>query len=212
MRDFRLENALFWPHMRNTSYEAFFEQITEMKLPVSSDAKTRAASMQLIERETMEHPILDLECDMSRVLATMEVRGVFIDVTILNKLEEELTQTIQKIEATVAEQTGEKSVNLASPLQLQKLLFEILKIKPLRKTKTGWSVDEETLAILAEENEVCQQILVHRHASKLLGTYVRGLTKHIHPETHRIHTTYDSLGASTGRMSSDSPNLQNIPA
>ena len=212
MRDFRLENALFWPHMRNTSYEAFFEQITEMKLPSSTDAQTRAASMQLIERETMKHPILDLECQMARVLATMEVRGVFIDVTILNKLEEELSQTIQKIEATVVEQTGEKSVNLASPLQLQKLLFEILKIKPIRKTKTGWSVDEETLAILAEENEICQQILVHRHASKLLGTYVRGLTKHINPTTYRIHTTYDSLGASTGRMSSDSPNLQNIPA
>jgi DNA polymerase I-like protein with 3'-5' exonuclease and polymerase domains len=61
--------------------------------------------MQLIERETMEHPILDLECQMAQVLAMMEVRGVFIDVTILSKLEEELTQTIQKIEATVAEQT-----------------------------------------------------------------------------------------------------------
>ncbi len=212
MRDFRLENALFWPHMRNTSYEAFFEQITNTKIPSSADAKTRAASMQMIEREVMKHPILDLECEMSRVLATMEVRGVFIDVTILNKLEEELTQTIQKIEDTVAKQTGETTVNLASPLQLQKLLFEVLKIKPIRKTKTGWSVDEETLAILAEENEICQQILIHRHASKLLGTYVRGLTKNISPETNRVHTTYDSLGATTGRMSSDSPNLQNIPA
>lgn len=61
MRDFRLENALFWPHMRNTSYEAFFEQMTEQKLPSSSDVATQASSMWLIERETMDHPILELE-------------------------------------------------------------------------------------------------------------------------------------------------------
>lgn len=84
-------------------------------------------------------------------------------------------------------------MNLASPLQLQKLLFETMKIKPIRKTKTGWSVDEETLTILAEEHEICRDILNHRHASKLLGTYVRGLLKHINPETKRLHTTYDTL-------------------
>jgi hypothetical protein len=61
MRDLRLENALFWPHMRNTSYEAFFEQMTEEKLPTGSDVATQAGSMWLIERETMSHPILDLE-------------------------------------------------------------------------------------------------------------------------------------------------------
>lgn len=212
MRDLRLENALFWPHMRNTSYEAFFEQMSEQKLPVWADVATQAGSMWLIERETMSHPILDLEEWVAHVLAVMESTGVFIDNTILQKLEKELTETIKKIETDIAESTGETTINLASPLQLQKLLFEVMKIKPIRKTKTGWSVDEETLTLLAEENEICKQILIHRHASKLLGTYVKWLAKHIDHESGRVHTAYDSLGASTGRMSSDSPNLQNIPA
>ncbi len=142
----------------------------------------------------------------------MEVQGVYLDHNLLEKLEQDLIKSINTIENKVAQETGETTVNLASPLQIQKLLFEKLKIKPLKKTKTGWSVDEETLAILAEENEICNDILTHRHASKLLGTYVRGLTKHINPHTKRIHTTYDTLGASTGRMSSNEPNLQNIPA
>lgn len=103
----------------------------------------------------------------------MESTGVFVDNTILQKLEKELTETIKKIETDIAESTGETTINLASPLQLQKLLFEVMKIKPIRKTKTGWSVDEETLTLLAEENEICKQILIHRHASKLLGTYVK---------------------------------------
>jgi DNA polymerase I-like protein with 3'-5' exonuclease and polymerase domains len=83
MRDFRLENALFWPHMRNTSYEAFFKQMTEQKLPQEYDVATQAASMWLIERETMTHPILDLEIAVARVLAEMEVVGVFVDTHIL---------------------------------------------------------------------------------------------------------------------------------
>jgi DNA polymerase-1 len=87
-----------------------------------------------------------------------------------------------------------------------------MKITPTRKTKTGWSVDEETLEIIAKDHEIARNILKHRHANKLLGTYVRGLLKHTNPLTKRIHTTYDTLGASTGRMSSDEPNLQNIPA
>lgn len=73
-------------------------------------------------------------------------------------------------------------------------------------------MDEETLNILAEDHEICRDILTHRHASKLLGTYVRAFQKHIHPKTGRIHTSYDTIGASTGRMSSNDPNLQNIPA
>lgn len=103
----------------------------------------------------------------------METTGVFVDSLLLQKLERELTETIQNIETDITKTTGETTVNLASPLQLQKLLFEVMKIKPIRKTKTGWSVDEETLTLLAEENDICKQILIHRHASKLLGTYVR---------------------------------------
>lgn len=211
IRDFRIENHLFSPHLRNGSYGAFFEQSTEFTLDTENTA-TVAASLWYIDTIPVQHPILELESRVSRVLAQMEVHGVYIDADMLKNLENELTKTISTIESKVAKETGETTVNLASPLQLQKLLFETMQIKPLKKTKTGWSVDEETLTILAEDHEICRDILEHRHASKLLGTYVRGLAKNINPKTHRIHTTYDTLGASTGRMSSNDPNLQNIPA
>jgi DNA polymerase I len=211
IRDFRIENHLFSPHLRNGSYGAFFEQATEYTID-TTNTPAIASSLWYIDTPKVSHPILVLESQVSRVLAEMEVHGVYVEKSILENLEQELTKTLQNIESKVATQTGDTVVNLASPLQLQKLLFETMKIKPLKKTKTGWSVDEETLTILAEEHEICRDILTHRHASKLLGTYVRGLLKCINPDTHRIHTSYDTLGASTGRMSSNDPNLQNIPA
>ncbi len=211
IRDFRIENHLFQPHLRNGSYGNFFEQATEYTIDTTSTA-TMAASMWSIENQQIKHPILELESRVSQILAQMEVYGVYVEKSILGDLEQELIKSIQNIESKVAKETGDASVNLASPLQLQKLLFETMKIKPLKKTKTGWSVDEETLSALAEEHEICRDILTHRHASKLLGTYVRGLLKYINPSTGRIHSSYDTLGASTGRMSSNDPNLQNIPA
>lgn len=192
IRDFRIENHLFSPHLRNGSYETFFEQSTQYKIDIH-DTTVVASSLWHIDVIKISHPVLELESQVSRVLALMEVHGVYIDREVLENLEQELTKTIIGIESKVAQKTGESSVNLASPLQLQKLLFETMKIKPIRKTKTGWSVDEETLTILAEEHEICRDILNHRHASKLLGTYVRGLLKHINPETQRLHTTYDTL-------------------
>ncbi len=140
----------------------------------------------------------------------MEITGVYVEKEILEKMTTELESALRTIEDEVSR--VRPGVNLASPAQLQKLLFEDMKIKPIRKNKTGWSVDEETLTQLAEEHDICRKILQHRHASKLLGTYVRAFLKQIHPKTGRIHTTYDTLGASTGRMSSNDPNLQNIPA
>ena len=147
-------------------------QSTEYSID-TSDNQALAASMWSIENQSIHHPILELESHVSKVLATMEVQGVYVDRTIIDNLEQELTKAIQAIESKVAAQTGDTIVNLASPLQLQKLLFETMGIKPLKKTKTGWSVDEETLTMLAEEHEICREILTHRHASKLLGTYVR---------------------------------------
>jgi DNA polymerase I len=210
IRDFRIENHLFSPHLRNGSYGTFFEQSSEFTIDTENTA-TVAASLWYIDTVAVKHPILELESRVSVVLAEMEVRWVYIDEEVLKNLEKELSEAITNIEMKVSKETGE-TVNLASPLQLQKLLFETMQIKPLKKTKTGWSVDEETLTILAENHEICREILRHRHASKLLGTYVRGLAKNINPETKRIHTSYDTLWASTGRMSSNDPNLQNIPA
>ena len=125
IRDFRIENHLFSPHLRNGAYETFFEQSTDKTIEIN-DTATVAASLWYIETLKVSHPILELESQISRVLAQMEVQGVYIDKTILETLEIDLTKAIQNIESKVAKQTGDTLVNLASPLQLQKLLFETM--------------------------------------------------------------------------------------
>jgi DNA polymerase I-like protein with 3'-5' exonuclease and polymerase domains len=125
IRDFRIENHLFSPHLRNGSYGAFFEQATEYSIDMT-DTATVASSLWHIDAIVISHPILELESQISTVLATMEVHGVYIDKNILDALEQELSKAIQNIESKVASQTGDNSVNLSSPLQLQKLLFEVM--------------------------------------------------------------------------------------
>lgn len=125
IRDFRIENHLFSPHLRNGSYGTFFEQATEYIIDIGK-TPTVAASLWHIDILNSHHPILELESQVSQVLAAMEVQGVYVDRTILDVLEQELTKAIQNIESKVASQTGDTVVNLASPLQLQKLLFETM--------------------------------------------------------------------------------------
>lgn len=104
MRDIRTENALFWPHMRNTSYEAFFEQSTERKL-ATSDCVTRAASMHHIDHTPIQHAILDLENALSEVLACMESHGVYVDIHTLSELDKTLSDAIRDCERSVADLT-----------------------------------------------------------------------------------------------------------
>ncbi len=125
IRDFRIENHLFSPHLRNGSYGAFFEQATEYTIDTGKIG-TLAASLWHIDILPTTHPILELESQVSTVLAKMEVHGVYVQKEILENLEAELQKTIQNIESKVSAQTGENTVNLASPLQLQKLLFETM--------------------------------------------------------------------------------------
>ena len=125
IRDFRIENHLFSPHLRNGSYGAFFEQATEYTID-TEQIGTLASSLWHIDILATSHPILKLESQVSAVLAKMEVHGVYVQKEILENLEAELLKTIQNIESKVSTQTGENTVNLASPLQLQKLLFETM--------------------------------------------------------------------------------------
>jgi DNA polymerase-1 len=101
--------------------------------------------------------------------------------------------------------------NINSPKQIQEVLFGKLGIKPLKKNKTGFSVDTEVLEEIAKEWDIADKILEYRSLSKLLSTYVENLLKLTTEQNNIIHTTYNQLGAATGRMSSNDPNLQNIP-
>jgi DNA polymerase I len=153
--------------------------------------------------------IIELEADCIGVLARMEARGIAFDHAKLSAIGEELAAKIRLAEEEIYETVGEK-FNINSAKQVQEILYERLGLPKGKKIKTGYSVDNEILSELAPSYAIAGMILEHRGMSKLLGTYVDGLGKYVC--RGRIHTSYRALGASTGRLASDSPNLQNIPA
>ena len=154
----------------------------------------------------------NIEIPLLKTLALMETEGINLDVKFLKNLSKRTTEELGKITKKIFELSGEE-FNISSPKQLGEILFEKMKIsdKP-KKTKTGqYSTSEETLTELASKNEIVKLVLEHRSISKLLNTYIDSLPKQLDKSTNRIHTEYVQTIASTGRLSSVNPNLQNIP-
>tara|TARA_R110001592_G_scaffold309722_1_gene584086 strand:- start:5387 stop:8239 length:2853 start_codon:yes stop_codon:yes gene_type:complete len=154
----------------------------------------------------------DIETPLVSVLTAMEIEGININTEFLNELSIELTKDIDRLEKSVYKQAGEE-FNLASPKQLGIVLFEKLKLvdKP-KKTKTGqYKTSEDILSYLAKEHQIIRDILEFRQYKKLQSTYVDALPNEVNPKTGRIHTVYAQAVAATGRLSSNNPNLQNIP-
>ncbi len=154
----------------------------------------------------------NLETPLVRVLADMETEGVRLNADTLRKYSGELKEELRGIRDRIYALAGTE-FNIGSPKQLGEVLFEQLKIvdKP-RKTKSGqYSTSEDTLSKLAGEHEIIDQVLDFRSVSKLISTYVDALPELVNPKTGRIHTTYNQTVAATGRLSSNNPNLQNIP-
>ena len=153
----------------------------------------------------------DIEIPMVSVLSTVERNGVLIDAALLTRQSKELTKKVAKLEQQAFEQVGQ-SFNLDSPKQLQKILFEQLNLPVIRKTPKGQpSTAEDVLQELARDYEFPELILNYRSLSKLKSTYIDKLPQQICPTTGRVHTSYHQAVASTGRLSSTDPNLQNIP-
>ena len=144
------------------------------------------------------------------VLAEVERNGFLLDVASLERLSKELERELEGIVGGIAVLAGGE-FNINSPKQLATVLFEKLGLKPGRKTKTGYSTDEETLTLLATQHELPAQILTCRTLTKLKSTYVDALPQLVNPETGRLHTSLNQTVAATGRLSSTDPNLQNIP-
>ncbi|TLS48425.1 DNA polymerase I [Paenibacillus antri] len=163
---------------------------------------------KLAEHE-MEPLMYELELPLSFVLARMELQGVKVDVDELKRYGVELTEALDKLVATIYEQAGTE-FNLNSTKQLGEILFEKLGLPPVKKTKTGYSTDAEVLEKLAPYHEIVSNLLHYRTLSKLQSTYVEGLQKEVRA-TGKIHTYYRQTIAATGRLSSQFPNLQNIP-
>jgi len=154
----------------------------------------------------------DIEVPLLRVLADMELEGINLDKDFLGSLSEQLNNDIANLEKSIYEAAGEE-FNIASPKQLGVILFEKMKLvdKP-KKTKTGqYSTAEDVLSYLAKDHEIIRNILDFRGLSKLKSTYVDALPEQVNAQTHRVHTDYMQTVAATGRLSSNNPNLQNIP-
>jgi DNA polymerase-1 len=152
----------------------------------------------------------ELELPLTRVLAGMERAGVRVDEARLASLSREYEAQLAEILGRIHALAG-AHFNVASPKQLQRVLFEELKLPVVKKTKTGYSTDEDVLEQLASQHELPALILAHRRLAKLKSTYVDALPPLVNPRTGRIHPTFHQLGAATGRISSSNPNVQNIP-
>ena len=164
-----------------------------------------------LEAHSMLDLLEDIEMPLVPVLADLEKTGVRIDLDVFDALRERFTREIALIEEEIYKLAGGE-VNLRSVPQMRELLFERLELPVLRKTKTGPSTDEGVLSELAAQgHQIPRLILEYRELDKLDGTYVSKLPLLVHPETGRIHTTFNQTVAATGRLSSSDPNLQNIP-
>ena len=152
----------------------------------------------------------DVEVPLVGVLARMEQAGVAIDRAVFDELREEVETKLEGLEKEIFEAAGE-TFQVNSPKQLQRILFDKLGLKPLRRTKTGYSTDMDVLEQLAREHPLPAKVLAYRALEKLRGTYIEALPKLVHPDTGRIHTSFNQAVAATGRLSSSDPNLQNIP-
>jgi DNA polymerase-1 len=170
-------------------------------VPVLKDRLKQQGSLSLFEQ--VEMPLVP-------VLADIERNGFLLDVKALSDLSKELERELGRILETIYRLAG-GDFNVGSPKQLAVVLFEKLGLKPVRKTKTGYSTDEDTLTQLAAQHELPAQILNYRTLSKLKSTYVDALPQLVNPDTGRLHTSLNQTVAATGRLSSTDPNLQNIP-
>ncbi|MGB5314448.1 MAG: DNA polymerase I [Robiginitalea sp.] len=154
----------------------------------------------------------DIEIPLLRVLAAMELEGINLNTEFLGDLSKALDRDIASLEQSIYEAAGE-TFNIGSPKQLGEILFDKLKLiaKP-KKTRTGqYSTAEDVLAVLAKDHGIIRDVLEYRGLSKLKSTYVDALPEQVAPSTGRVHTDYMQTVAATGRLSSNNPNLQNIP-
>jgi DNA polymerase-1 len=166
----------------------------------------------LLKKREVRQLFDEVESPLVKVLTNIEFEGVKIDVDFLKEYSVQLEQEVKRSEESVYEQAGIR-FNLSSPQQLGKVLFENLQLDPkARKTKTGqYATGEDVLMKLAHKNKIVEDILVYRELTKLKSTYVDALPLLINPKTGRVHTNYGQAIAVTGRLSSNNPNLQNIP-
>ncbi|MDR1821515.1 MAG: DNA polymerase I [Oscillospiraceae bacterium] len=164
---------------------------------------------QRLKENGLDRLFYDIEMPLTAVLADMEKAGIAIDKQALAEFGESLTVQIASVQKSIFSLCGEEFL-ISSPKQLGEMLFEKLGLPSGKNTKTGYSTDAETLEKIELTHPVVSMVLQYRELTKLKSTYVDGILKHLRPDG-RIHTKFNMTAASTGRLSSSEPNLQNIP-
>ncbi len=203
------------PDKIGTFDEIYSRYCGESLPPLATPAQIMAAHLQLekclkqeIKSLNVEKVYEELDLPLVPVLARMELHGIGIDTSELSNQSKTLAEDLRRLEKSIHEAAG-GSFNIASPKQLADVLFEKLKLPPKKKTKTGYSTDSDVLQGL--EHPIAKLILEYRELSKLKSTYVDALPSLVNSETKCVHTQLNQTLTSTGRLSSSSPNLQNIP-
>jgi DNA polymerase-1 len=216
--------SLEYFEVKKISYESLVgnkKTVTLDKVPIDEVAKycCEDSFMTLRLKDLFEPKLkqmgldpvfFDIEMPLIPVLARMENFGIYVDAPYLKELGHKLLHKSQELEKIIFHEAGHH-FNINSPKQLGHILFEILKIKPPKKTKTGFSTSADVLESLQDQAPFVTQILEYRTNEKLRTTYAEALYEQINKQTKRIHCTFNQNGAATGRLSSQDPNLQNIP-
>jgi DNA polymerase I len=170
------------------------------------------AMLEQVERAGLAHLLSEVELPLAEVLARMQAAGVALDVEYLKEMSESLGDRMLTLEKDIYRHAGEE-FNIGSPQQLAVILYEKLGLPILKRTMKGRapSTDADVLEKLRDHHSVVDALLQYRELSKLKSTYLDALPPLVRPATGRIHTTFNQVGAATGRLSSVNPNLQNIP-
>jgi len=197
------------------------QQITMAQVPIRAAADYAGADADmtlrlvrffepLLRERHLEALMRDIEVPLIPVLARMELAGIRIDTDFLHRMGRELDEQLHALEADIYSAVGHQ-FNINSTKQLGEVLFAELKLPKARRTKTGYSVDAEVLEGLRGMHAAVDTLLEYRQLSKLKSTYVDGLLQLVNKTDQRVHTSFNQTIASTGRLSSSNPNLQNIP-
>lgn len=196
---------------QKTMAEVPIDQVT----PYAAEDADIALQLTGILRDKLQENALDklfkeIELPLIHVLAEMEYSGVYVDRDFLQKMSDDLQQELERLEDQIYAAAG-KEFNINSPQQLSTILFEDLGLPPVKRTKTGYSTNAQVLTELQKLHVLPGMVLDYREVAKLKSTYVDALPALIHPETGRIHSSFNQTVAATGRLSSSDPNFQNIP-
>jgi len=204
-----------------------FDDLTEQgkmdirEIPVETagnySAEDADITMQLVDilhdklsTQGLRQLCTDIEFPLIEVLTEMEIHGVRIDTSFLSVMSVDIGDRLEALTRSIYDHAGE-TFNINSTQQLAKILFEKLKLRTVKKTKTGYSTDVAVLEILRNDHLIIEQLLEYRQMQKLKSTYVDALPKLINTKTGKVHTSFNQTVAATGRLSSSDPNFQNIP-